>query len=110
MREIKFRAWCKSNKKMIYFNPDKVDQYTATQFYNLIHGKDDSDVMMQTTSLTDIHGTDIYEGDILKWVDSDGEEMETSVVFNRGHLFTVNYNYTIDAYAPVEIIGNIYEV
>jgi len=65
MSKRKFRAWHKDNAEMIYFNPEKTDQYVSGHFYRLIHS--DDNIMMQFTGLIDSKGNDIYEGDILNF-------------------------------------------
>ena len=66
MRIHKFRAWHKDNKIMVYFDPDKIDQYVSAYFYALIHGEDNSGVVEQCIGWQDKKDVDIYAGDILK--------------------------------------------
>ena len=56
-REIKFRAWDRDNKELVY------------QDANLTAGKVISrfDVLVQFTGLHDKNGKEIYEGDIVRW-------------------------------------------
>jgi uncharacterized phage protein (TIGR01671 family) len=123
MRDIKFRAFHKENKTMVYFDKKKyvTDQFQGAALLGLIAG-DDSGYLMQFTGLSDKNGREIYEGDILKVPDdydiygfmagevrqvyfkdgcfrfkpkNDGESTE------RGHHLEDDYEY--------KVIGNIYE-
>ena len=66
----KFRAWHKENKTMIYFDPNKQDQYVDRHFYKLMHS-DEANIMMQYTGMTDADGKDIYEGDLLDFYEGE---------------------------------------
>lgn len=134
-REITFRAWDKTAKKMCSpFGPWWISQsYDAgylldkTAFNGLDpFGEDAEDiVLMQYTGLKDKQGGLVYEDDILRcpaWV-HDGTELNSNrdeklvlsvVTFLAGAFVAVRQNtvwndYVSGSFRKFEIIGNIYE-
>ncbi|MGY3716752.1 YopX family protein [Sutcliffiella cohnii] len=73
MREIKFRVYDKSLKKVHVVGTNQHDSITCfdgeIKYYNLQNGEGSGEhgdyVLMQYTGLKDKNGTEIYEGDIL---------------------------------------------
>ena len=129
MREIKFRAWTKDsfNKPFMLSWEDLKDP-----MYYLYELNDADYNFMQYTGLKDKSGKEIYEGDILKWIDeaddtshwfgpikfgeyidsNDKEEMEHTGFYldfndldggSKRHIMSAWYVETC------EVIGNIYE-
>lgn len=123
-REIKFRAWSKFPKMFLdmedacyYLLPfGKLMQITVDKQYRAIHRE--LDVVVQLyTGLKDCRGTEICDGDIVKfWVDGHAKSRTAKVKFNteRGRwiLFaTVGHHrdLTAEKASKCEIIGNIFE-
>ena len=128
MREIKFRAWDKYAKKMIF--DFAVSQYNKfSGWINCVYcglkvgsGGSDDYILMQYTGLKDKNGKEIYEGDILensnienkegnkekiivKWSDdisSFGNDNDIDFTYCVGYVFDGDPEEMI-------IIGNIYE-
>ena len=127
MKEIKFRAWLKEDKKMVNVETmdftDKSIQYLEkSEFINayLLRrvGFDDIE-LMQYIGLRDKNGKEIYEGDIIKYKFpydrrlkhiSPVKFLETEASFGIKDRYGNKIPlYTISANNYFEIIGNIYE-
>lgn len=129
MREIKFRAWDNWDKKMVYQNDDhfvtNVLGNISYEFYEEggggIDWKDKENIsLMQFTGLKDKNGKDIYEGDIIKAHPNPEDELHTYleigfVEYNAPLFQMIGKGYyggkwiSNMVFAPMEIIGNIYE-
>ena len=109
MREIKFRAWDLISKKMVQ----------VIHFYN--HNDVYPDyIFMQYTGLKDANGKEIYEGDIVRYMDSLYYKTIHQIVWNdnfacfsyKPYKFTDNGgddDVTLSYIHKFEVIGNIYE-
>jgi ribosomal protein L35AE/L33A len=125
MREIKFRAWDLIDKVMYYnvqngisFDDGSVYEFCkflGTQFQT--EGDYHEWELMQYTGLKDKNGKEIYEGDIVQYVDDDG-----SVINGQVEMFRYQWGLSDDyGFYPFcyqiqtnradyhEVIGNIYE-
>lgn len=125
MREIKFRAWVFGG-----LDEDELPFMTGVRSitFNAYAGpiilwRDHEEIsyaseyrLMQYTGLHDKNGKEIYEGDVVRPIDSLGGRYTnvSEVRFSRGQWVIANfYNLPEDAlytrqYA-IEIVGNIYE-
>ena len=65
----------------------------------------------QSSGINDGKGQRIYEGDIVRWVDSDGNRRTDTVTWKNGGLVLCNSQYTVGAYIDkwLVVIGNIHD-
>lgn len=122
MREIKFRAWIKDPKEMVYY--DKLMLFNgsdeAIAFHNLETSYiDDYEVktpfeLMQYTGLLDCNGKEIYEGDVVRQLvesKTRGEE-EKEWIREVPEFPALLFHQVGEGFfsaEDVEVIGNIYE-
>lgn len=111
MREIKFRAWDKVEKRFWYFTLQEILERRMSY-----RGSWDEKVLIgektQYTGLKDKDGREIYEGDIVR-ENYDGESEDGVVIFCDGS-FNVRFKPEEELLIgcdseETEIIGNIYE-
>lgn len=125
-RIIKFRAWNKKDKKMIYSSNFAYDSmfWMSVEIDSLMP-KEDEHFVMQFTGLTDKNGKEIYESDLVEWED---KILEVKIGGYMGVRNGESYNEAgygvygsdkdeknvvgigcFDQDKSVEVIGNIYE-
>jgi uncharacterized phage protein (TIGR01671 family) len=130
MREIKFRAWHKIEKRMIYHNPILSVGNPIITFNGNVYERGkllDNDIeIMQYAGLKDKNGKEIYEGDIVKFLFNETEGYEIGEVrygknspsfgfyVKKDNVFSPITNFISGTLCMVaeydfEIIGNIYE-
>ena len=72
MRELKFRAWDKSQKYMAYQGDQDLETLSSFMFH---FGED---IVLQSTGFFDKNEKEIFEGDILSdWNDVDGKQVQS---------------------------------
>ena len=126
MREIKFRAWDKQEKKMIYNAERTYDGYPVSMpsFGAILDCPDFYDVM-QDTGLKDQNGKKIYEGDIVRFYPQSprSEELPNPRYGEMGEIFfdigsfavrpidkkREGIQFFLDELGEWVVVGNIYE-
>lgn len=120
MRDIKFRAYDKLNKKFICLDDFCIE---GTGCYgNIMHNCPDYNddmiewestgyELMQFTGLKDKNDKDIYEGDIVSWTQPDNGEVDSgTIIWNKEYAgFEITGDHCLDWNHMLTIIGNIHE-
>ena len=123
MRELKFRAYDRTHKRMWNILSDDLDELEWEEylsmgyaFVDMVTGNQKRFIFMQYTELDDKNGCCIYEGDkvkfkyhdeeilgVVKWDNIELlwfiEEQEVMLVYKLGDIYS----------SEIEVIGNIYE-
>ena len=118
MREIRFRAWDKSHKRMYYSElgdlvwwPDaRAKSGIPIPFAQQPYGEWYSDIM-QYTGLKDKNGREIYEGDFVVSKNAYESNPKGVVIFSEGGFDIGEEGWSIGSFNAehLEIIGNIHE-
>lgn len=114
MRELKFRAWYKSEKKMIYNIQNEFEERIelGMDCFSDYLNKDDF-VIEQYTGIKDKNGKEIYEGDIVSKHNSDTKGVVKQVKDGQWAIYWDNVPdgyYVLFKYSDwCEVVGNIHE-
>lgn len=114
MRELKFRAWYKSEKKMIYNIQNEFEERIELGmdcFSDYL--KNDDFIIEQYTGIKDKNGKEIYEGDIVSKHNSDTKGVVKQVKDGQWAIYWDNVPdgyYVLFKYSDwCEVVGNIHE-
>jgi uncharacterized phage protein (TIGR01671 family) len=120
-REIKFRAWDKVHKK--FLDEDDVcigldgclysveyigDTCMHHSVTNITEINSSKVILSQFTGLKDKKGVDVYEGDIVEWLQRDETRTRLVVKFEWDDLLSRVYTYPYIG-PTAKIIGNVFE-
>lgn len=117
-REIKFRVWDKTNEQWMLKSDGCADyafiQYKSGRF-SVFGISPESVEIQQSTGLKDKNNKKIYEGDIIKYHETDffdgsfvGRDFTEPVTFENCQFFPLSLINEEDMYS-LEVIGNIFE-
>ncbi len=120
-REIKFRAWDKTNKRMVYdstmFHIENGHVYQMVCWGDIkVNLLSDDFILEQFTGLKDKNGKEIYEGDNVQFEGEGGAVYEVvydddvaAFAVHNWDTTTHTFFYELGEEEEVVVIGNIHE-
>jgi len=116
MRTLKFRAWDKEKKIMVYLEKPLAIAFDGNVVFDSGNGFVETTkkyIPLQFTGLTDRNGKEIYEGDIVRCF-MNGEEHSLNVIKWADYGYTMTdfedeSGERVLWFCEVEVIGNIWK-
>lgn len=105
MRELKFRAWVFYDDPLD--TPHYSEEYSLDRFFEDHSEYCDRQCIEQYICTTD-EGTELYEGDIIRWLNSRGREIIAPIVWDDRALCYMASGYMLGGLmgAGVKVVGN----
>ncbi len=123
-RQLKFRAWLFGKQQMVDVDElsyiRRNDRSMVVTYGNLYTTVPDQAIVMQIAGRRDKNETEIYEDDVIKYVETDPHHYYRHinhyyrVVFTRGCFMTYDpksreFDYLYNISSEAEVVGNIYQ-
>jgi hypothetical protein len=121
MREIKFRAWDKENKKMLEVDGINFNEFGFQQFKApaIVCNLPDTELrqiiklseieLMQYTEIKDKNGREIYEGDVVTFNHPNKSNWIVKDIISLASLIITWEKATHKTKTEIEVIGNIHQ-